>query len=115
MWRPRVGEGSTFSAATWAGAAVEAAYTRKMNHAEEACRREGLVFVPMSWETLGIWHEETVEQIHCEDDIMHTTGSEDIEYGDEIFRMIITGFSGQSPNKLDEMMLTIVCFQDSFK
>ena len=49
-------------AATRAGAALEAAYTRKMNQAGEACRREGLVFVPMPWETLGGWHEETVEQ-----------------------------------------------------
>ena len=50
-------------AATMAGAALEVAYSRKMTQAGEACRREGLVFVPMPWETLGGWHEETVEQI----------------------------------------------------
>ena len=50
-------------AATTAGAALEVAYSRKMTQAGEACRREGLVFVPMPWETLGGWHAETVEQI----------------------------------------------------
>ena len=34
-----------------------------MVQAGEACRREGMVFVPMPWETLGGWHEETVEQV----------------------------------------------------
>ena len=50
-------------AADKAGAALEAAFTRKMNQAGEACRREGLVFIPMPWETLGGWHEETVNQV----------------------------------------------------
>ena len=50
-------------AATKAGAALEAAYTRKMNQAGEAYRREGLLFVPMPWGTLGGWHEQMVEQI----------------------------------------------------
>ena len=50
-------------AATTAGAALEVAYSRKMNQAGEACRREGLVFVAMPWETLGGWHDQTVEQI----------------------------------------------------
>ena len=26
-------------------------------------RREGIVFVPIPWETLGGWHEQTVEQV----------------------------------------------------
>jgi len=34
-----------------------------MTQAGEACRREGLVFIPMPWETLGGWHEQTVEQV----------------------------------------------------
>ena len=34
-----------------------------MTQAGEACRREGIVFVPMPWETLGGWHEQTVEQV----------------------------------------------------
>ena len=50
-------------AANKAGAALETAYNRKMTQAGDACRREGLVFIPMPWETLGGWHEETVEQV----------------------------------------------------
>ena len=50
-------------AATKAGAALDTAYNRKMTQAGEACRREGMVFVPMPWETLGGWHEETVAQV----------------------------------------------------
>jgi hypothetical protein len=50
-------------AATKARDALETAYSRKMVQAGEACRREGMVFVPMPWETLGGWHEETVEQV----------------------------------------------------
>ena len=34
-----------------------------MNHAAEACRREGIVFVLMPMETLGGWHEQTVLQV----------------------------------------------------
>jgi hypothetical protein len=47
-------------AATKAGHALETAYNRKMTQAGEACRREGIV---LPWETLGGWHEETVEQV----------------------------------------------------
>ena len=50
-------------AANKAGAALEVAFNRKMTQAGEACRREGIVFAPMPWETLGGWHEETVEQV----------------------------------------------------
>ena len=55
--------GFVAQAAAKAGAALEAAYTRKMNQAGEACRREGISFIPMPWETLGGWHEETVAQV----------------------------------------------------
>ena len=45
-------------------AALAAAYRRKMTHqAGEAVRREGMVFVPMPWETLGGWHEQTIAQV----------------------------------------------------
>ena len=37
--------------------------SRKMTQAGEACRREGIVFIPMPCETLGCWHEETVAQV----------------------------------------------------
>ena len=50
-------------AATKAGHALESAYGRKMTQAGKAFRREGIVFVPMPWETLGGWHTETVAQV----------------------------------------------------
>jgi hypothetical protein len=39
------------------------AYNRKMTQAGEACRTAGLVFIPMPMETLGGWHEQTVDQV----------------------------------------------------
>ena len=50
-------------AATKAGHAMESAYGRKMTQAGKAFRREGIVFVPMPWETLGGWHTEAVAQV----------------------------------------------------
>jgi hypothetical protein len=50
-------------AAVTAGHALDTAYSRKMSHAGEACRREGIVFVPMPMETLGGWHDQTVLQV----------------------------------------------------
>ena len=45
------------------GHALTTAYNRKMAQAGEACRREGIVFIPMPMETLGGWHDQTVLQV----------------------------------------------------
>ena len=50
-------------AATTPGQALSTAFNRKMTQAGEACRREGIVFVPMPMETLGGWHEATTLQV----------------------------------------------------
>ena len=50
-------------AAITPGHALTTAYNRKMTQAGEACRREGIVFVPMPMETLGGWHEATMKQV----------------------------------------------------
>ena len=50
-------------AATTAGHALTTAYNRKMTQAGEACRGEGIIFVPMPMEILGGWHEATVLQV----------------------------------------------------
>ena len=50
-------------AATTPGHALTTAYNRKMAQAGEACRREGLVFIPLPMETLGGWHDQTVLQV----------------------------------------------------
>jgi hypothetical protein len=50
-------------AAITPGHALTTAYNRKMDQSGEACRREGMIFVPMPMETLGGWHEQTVLQV----------------------------------------------------
>ena len=36
---------------------------RKMSGTGEACRREGIVFIPLPVETLGGWHDDAVQQV----------------------------------------------------
>ena len=50
-------------AATSAGHALQYAYKRKIQGAEEDCRKQGIVFLPLAAEALGGWHEVAVEQI----------------------------------------------------
>ena len=45
------------------GQNLSVAYNRKMTKAGEACRKAGMVFIPMPMETLGGWHEQTVLQV----------------------------------------------------
>ena len=47
-------------AAANAGAAMEKAYTRKLQGAAEACRQQGLAFLPLAMEALGGLHKVTV-------------------------------------------------------
>ena len=49
--------------ATNPGSALQYAYNWKMKGAGEACRQEGIVFLPMPVETLGGWHEEAANQV----------------------------------------------------
>merc|ERR1711892_408983 len=50
-------------AAITPGHALTTAYNRKMAQAGEACRREGIMFVPKPMETLRGWHEATTLQV----------------------------------------------------
>jgi hypothetical protein len=50
-------------AAAEAGAALEAAKSRKMAKSYEKCRRVGVKFIPLAVETLGGWHEDAVFHI----------------------------------------------------
>ena len=50
-------------AATTPGYALDLAYKRKMREVEEACRRQGIFFLPMALESLGGWHDVAVEQV----------------------------------------------------
>ena len=51
------------SAAAEAGASLDKAVQRKLRDTEEACRQEGLVFIPFAVETLGGLHAGAVTQV----------------------------------------------------
>ena len=50
-------------AATEAGSALRKACERKVNRAAEACRDQGIVFLPLAVETLGGLHKTAVQQM----------------------------------------------------
>ena len=50
-------------AAKKAGAALEKAFKSKVQGAAEACRQQGLAFIPVAAETLGGLHPVAVEQV----------------------------------------------------
>lgn len=56
-------------AATTPGIALTTTYTRKMTKVGQACRREGIKFVPMPMETLGGWHKVTTMQVKKQSDV----------------------------------------------
>ena len=45
------------------GFAVGKAFDRKIAKVGEACRQEGIAFIPVAADTLGGWHKVAVEQI----------------------------------------------------
>ena len=50
-------------AANTAGHALNHAYGRKLNGAEEECRRQGIAFLPIVAETFEGWHPEAGRQV----------------------------------------------------
>ena len=49
--------------ATADGYAVKKAFDRKVARVGEACRQQGLSFIPIAADTLGGWHKVAIEQI----------------------------------------------------
>ena len=49
--------------ATTDGYAVKKAFDRKVARVGEACRQQGLSFIPIAADTLGGWHKVAIEQI----------------------------------------------------
>ena len=45
------------------GHALDHAYTRKVNGAEEECRRQGIAFLPLVAESFGGWHSGAVREV----------------------------------------------------
>ena len=50
-------------AAGKAGSALDKAFKRKVQGAAEACRQQGIMFIPVAAETLGGLHEVAVNQV----------------------------------------------------
>jgi hypothetical protein len=50
-------------AAAEPGHALTVAYNRKVGAVAEACRRQGIAFVPLAAESLGGWHEVAVAEL----------------------------------------------------
>ena len=50
-------------AANTAGHALDHAYGRKINGAEEDCRGQGIAFLPMVAETFGGWHSAAQREV----------------------------------------------------
>ena len=50
-------------AATEPGHALTVAFDRKVGAVAEACRRQGIAFVPLAAESLGGWHEVAVAEL----------------------------------------------------
>ena len=49
--------------ATTDGYAVKKAFDRKIGRVGEACRQQGLTFLPIAADTLGGWHKVAIDQI----------------------------------------------------
>ena len=49
--------------ATTDGYALTRAFDRKVANAGEACRNEGISFIPIAADTLGGWHPVAIEQV----------------------------------------------------
>ena len=49
--------------ATTDGYAVSQAFKRKVTRVGEACRQEGIAFIPIAADTLGRWHAVAIEQM----------------------------------------------------
>ena len=45
------------------GHGAREAYERKMRNAADACRAQGIAFLPLAAETFGGWHEVAVVQV----------------------------------------------------
>jgi hypothetical protein len=56
-------DATVVGAAAEAGHALTVAYNRKVQKVGEACRREGIAFIPLAAEALGGWHEVAVREV----------------------------------------------------
>ena len=72
-----------------AGSALEKAYERKVQGAAEACRQQGLAFVPLALEALGGFHRVTVRQVKMlAAALARHTGQEEDEAARHLFQRL---------------------------
>ena len=72
-------------AAAKAGASLAKACLRKKRETEDACRQEGLVFLPFALETLGGFHSAALAQVKLGSALTRSKGSDENEVTSQFF------------------------------
>ena len=81
--------GTVALAAATPGAALKVAHKRKVDGAAEACRRQGIVFVPLACESLGGWHEVADREVRkLGAALARNTGQEEQEATRHLFQRL---------------------------
>ena len=79
-------------AAAAAGSALDKAYDRKVQGAAEACRQQGLAFLPLAWEALGGMHRVAIRQTKMlATALARHTGQEEGEASRHLFQRLSLG------------------------
>ena len=79
-------------AAAVAGSALDKAYDRKVQGAAEACRQQGLAFLPLAWEALGGMHRVAIRQVKMlAAALARHTGQEEGEASKHLFQRLSLG------------------------
>ena len=77
------------AAAARPGGALDKAYDRKMRETADACRQQGLVFLPIAMETLGGMHQVAVTQLkRLGAALARHNGSDEHEAVNQLFQRI---------------------------
>ena len=100
-------------AATTPGHALTMAYNRKMQGTAAACRREGMVFIPLPVETLGGWHDQAVQQVKkLRAALSRHTGQEESEAIRHLFQrlsvLLVRGNAALFLNRIPSFPATVI-------
>ena len=100
-------------AATTPGHALTCAYKRKMQGTAAACRREGMVFIPLPVETLGGWHDQAVQQVKkLGAALSRQTGQEESEAIRHLFQrlsvLLVKGNAALFLNRIPSFPATVI-------
>ena len=93
-----------------AGASLAKSYQRKLRDTAEACRQEGLVFLPFAMETLGGLHSGAVTQVkQLAAALARCKGSNESEVTSQLFGRLSLALM-----RVNAMMLSTRCHSDYF-